>query len=375
MAAGRCAGHPHRVPHPELLFGDRRLAARPWRADRARRTRRRRPCARSRAARRASRRPVAAPRVSRRLHADRHDRGRPRGPAGHRAGLDDPDAGPRRVDGRSGRVLDDRRRRDHDAPVPLQPRSRAPHGACRPRGARPRVLFDRCRARPHDHLLRLRRAGDQPAPGRHRVGGRRQRDLPARGLRRLPSRVRAGPRSRERTGLVFVTVPIAFARMPFGTLAAVAFFLLLFIAALASAVSMLELVVGFLSGALRWSRRRASAIAGTACFIAGIGTCLSFNLWAEWHPLRGVEGFRSATVFDLLDHVTSNVLLPLGGLGHLALRRLDRGRAPLRRGAGARPGGGGTLALAPALARSRRDRRGKRRADIRMARLTGPLAW
>ena len=116
-------------------------------------------------------------------------------------------------------------------------------------------------------------------------------------------------------GLVFVTVPIAFARMPFGVLAAVAFFLLLFIAALASAVSMLELVVGFLSGALRWSRRRASAIAGTACFIAGIATCLSFNLWAEWHPLRGVEGFRSATLFDLLDHVTSNVLLPLGGLG------------------------------------------------------------
>jgi NSS family neurotransmitter:Na+ symporter len=96
-------------------------------------------------------------------------------------------------------------------------------------------------------------------------------------------------------GLVFVTVPIAFARMPFGTLAAVAFFLLLFIAALASAVSMLELVVGFLSHGLRWSRRRASLIAGAAAFMAGIGTCLSFNLWAGWHPLRRVEGFQSAT--------------------------------------------------------------------------------
>ena len=47
-------------------------------------------------------------------------------------------------------------------------------------------------------------------------------------------------------GLVFITLPLAFAQMPFGTLAAFGFFVLLFVAALASAISMLELVVALL---------------------------------------------------------------------------------------------------------------------------------
>jgi NSS family neurotransmitter:Na+ symporter len=47
--------------------------------------------------------------------------------------------------------------------------------------------------------------------------------------------------------------------------------------------------------------------------VAGIATVLSFNLWSGWHPLQGLDGFASATVFDILDHVTSNLLLPIGG--------------------------------------------------------------
>ena len=46
----------------------------------------------------------------------------------------------------------------------------------------------------------------------------------------------------------------------------------------------------------------------------GIATVLSFNVSKGWHPLGGVTGFESATVFDLLDYPTSNVLLPIGGL-------------------------------------------------------------
>jgi neurotransmitter:Na+ symporter, NSS family len=114
-------------------------------------------------------------------------------------------------------------------------------------------------------------------------------------------------------GLVFVTLPLAFADMPFGTLAAVAFFLLIFVAALASAISMLELPVALL---LRrgWARPRASLAVGAGCFATGLATVFSFNLWADWHPLAGVAGFAQATVFDLLDYLTSNVLLPAGGL-------------------------------------------------------------
>ena len=98
-------------------------------------------------------------------------------------------------------------------------------------------------------------------------------------------------------GLVFVTLPLAFSRMPFGELAAVAFFGLLFVAALASAISMLELAVAPLMRRLGWSRRAASAAAAAACFAAGLGTVFS------------------PAFFEALDHLTSNVLLPLGGIG------------------------------------------------------------
>jgi NSS family neurotransmitter:Na+ symporter len=114
-------------------------------------------------------------------------------------------------------------------------------------------------------------------------------------------------------GLVFVTLPLAFARMPLGTLAAVAFFVLLFVAALASAISLLELAAALLTKRFGWPRRWASTVPAAACFVAGLATVLSFNRWADWHPLAGVPGFARATAFDLVDHLTSNVLLPLGG--------------------------------------------------------------
>lgn len=114
-------------------------------------------------------------------------------------------------------------------------------------------------------------------------------------------------------GLVFVTLPLAFAQMPFGTIAATLFFVLLFVAALASAISMVEVTVALLIHQLKWRRTSACLIATSTCFVAGVATVLSFNLWSSWHPLAGVRGFTHATFFDLLDYLTSNILLPLGG--------------------------------------------------------------
>ena len=114
-------------------------------------------------------------------------------------------------------------------------------------------------------------------------------------------------------GLVFVTLPLAFARMPFGVLAAVAFFILLFVAALASAISLLEVAAALLTRRFGWPRPWAAAAPAVACFVGGIATVLSFNLWAGWHPLGFVPALAQATVFDLVDHLTSNVMLPIGG--------------------------------------------------------------
>jgi NSS family neurotransmitter:Na+ symporter len=115
-------------------------------------------------------------------------------------------------------------------------------------------------------------------------------------------------------GLMFVTLPLAFARLPMGTLAAIAFFVLLAIAGLASAMSLLEMPVAYLRRR-GWPRVSATATAASGCWLLGWVSVFSFNRWAEWFPLGGLPAFRRATVFDLLDQLTSNMLLPAGGLG------------------------------------------------------------
>jgi len=115
-------------------------------------------------------------------------------------------------------------------------------------------------------------------------------------------------------GLIFVTLPLAFSAMPMGVLFAVSFFVLLFIAAIASAISMLQMPVAFAQQTLGWSRKKSVAVAGIACWLTGLGSVFSFNLWANWFPLAAIPIFKTATFFDLLDHLTSNLLLPAGGL-------------------------------------------------------------
>jgi NSS family neurotransmitter:Na+ symporter len=113
---------------------------------------------------------------------------------------------------------------------------------------------------------------------------------------------------------VLVTLPLAFARMPFGAVAAVAFFALLFVAALASAISILELVVAWLIGRAGLRRGMAVLMSGAACWLLGLATVFSFGPWRDWRPLAAIPAFAQSSVFDLIDHLASNLLLPLGGL-------------------------------------------------------------
>jgi NSS family neurotransmitter:Na+ symporter len=116
-------------------------------------------------------------------------------------------------------------------------------------------------------------------------------------------------------GLAFVSLPLAFDPMPGGRWAAVAFFTMLGIAALGSAISMLEAVVAVFDRRLGWARQRTAVVASCTCFVAGLATVLSFNEWRDLRPLGSIGRFADATVYDLLDDLTSQVLLPLGGLG------------------------------------------------------------
>jgi len=108
--------------------------------------------------------------------------------------------------------------------------------------------------------------------------------------------------------LMFLTLPLAFGALPFGDLVGAAFFVLLFIAALASAISLIEVAVAPLIHATALSRRGAAILVGICAWLLGIPSLLSFNLWTDVRPLGEL------TIFDAVDGFASNLLLPACGL-------------------------------------------------------------
>ncbi|HRE60559.1 MAG TPA: sodium-dependent transporter [Micropepsaceae bacterium] len=115
-------------------------------------------------------------------------------------------------------------------------------------------------------------------------------------------------------GLMFTTLPAAFGQMGAGAIVGTAFFVLLAVSALASAISLLELPVSWAVERFRVARALAALVIGGACFAVGLGTVWSFNRWADWHPLSIIPAFEGKTFFDALDFLTSNIMLPAGGI-------------------------------------------------------------
>jgi NSS family neurotransmitter:Na+ symporter len=62
------------------------------------------------------------------------------------------------------------------------------------------------------------------------------------------------------------------------------------------------------------TRSRAAFVAAAGVWVLGIGSVLSFNAWAHWHPFSGIAGLQTMSVFDVLDFVSSNLMLPVGAL-------------------------------------------------------------
>jgi len=108
-------------------------------------------------------------------------------------------------------------------------------------------------------------------------------------------------------GLIFITLPIAFTQMPLGGLVGGAFFLLLGIAALTSAISLLEPLVSWLEEHRGINRFKSAIGGGLAIFVLGIASVFSLNLWSDITFWRG-------TFLDNLDFLTNNIIMPLGGL-------------------------------------------------------------
>ncbi len=115
-------------------------------------------------------------------------------------------------------------------------------------------------------------------------------------------------------GLIFRTLPIAFGHMAGGAFFGMLFFVLLVFAAWTSAISLIEPAVAWLVENHGLSRIHASALAGVVSWLCGLLTVFSFNIWSEVKLLSWVPIFHDHTVFDLLDYLTTNVMVPLGGL-------------------------------------------------------------
>lgn len=107
--------------------------------------------------------------------------------------------------------------------------------------------------------------------------------------------------------LVFLTLPSLFAQIGGGQIMSILFFVLLFFAALTSAFSLLEVVVAYVTEELKLKRR-------SAVIVSFVGLAILATLCAMSQMPESALRLGSLNLFDAFDKVSSNVMLPLGGL-------------------------------------------------------------
>ena len=108
-------------------------------------------------------------------------------------------------------------------------------------------------------------------------------------------------------GLVFVTLPYVFAQLPLGSVMAAIFFFVLFVAAMTSAISLLEVAVAYVIEEFKISRK--ASVLSVVALVLFLGVFCSLS--------QGVLGdvkILGNNIFDLFDKTTANILIPVGAL-------------------------------------------------------------
>lgn len=108
------------------------------------------------------------------------------------------------------------------------------------------------------------------------------------------------------SGLVFQTLPIAFAQMPGGQVVAVLFFLLLAVGAITSMVGLIEPVVSWIEEHRGLARHASTLITVGAVAALSMISVLSYNVLSGY-------GIFGRDLNGVLDYVANQVMLPLGG--------------------------------------------------------------
>ncbi len=122
----------------------------------------------------------------------------------------------------------------------------------------------------------------------------------------LPAVFAAGLSPGAGPGLTFITLPAVFAAIPGGQFFGILFFILLAIAALTSAVSLLEVVVAYFVDEHKMSRRKATIMVSLICFGLGIPSSLSLGVWDA--------KFMDKGFMDWMEYLSVNLMLPVGAL-------------------------------------------------------------
>lgn len=107
--------------------------------------------------------------------------------------------------------------------------------------------------------------------------------------------------------LMFVILPKVFNEMgsAVGTIIGVAFFLLVFFAALTSSISLMETVVSIVMDKTKWGRNVTCVAVAVFSLLIGIPSSLGFNVWSHITFLNGL------TFLDLFDFVSNSVIMPI----------------------------------------------------------------
>ena len=105
-------------------------------------------------------------------------------------------------------------------------------------------------------------------------------------------------------GLMFVTLPKIFNSMPGGRWIGMAFFFMVFLAALTSSISLMETVVSIIQDKLSWKRIPSCLAVFGFCILLGIPSSLGYSAWADVKIL-GMQ------LLDFFDFTSNSVLMPI----------------------------------------------------------------
>ena len=108
-------------------------------------------------------------------------------------------------------------------------------------------------------------------------------------------------------GLIFVVLPTIFPKIAGGAIWGTLFFFLLFMAALTSAISILEVITAYFIDQKGWGRKKATIIFGSVVTVVGAFCSLSMGAF-------NLTSFMDMSFFDVLDYLSSKYMLPIGGM-------------------------------------------------------------